>query len=79
MSLSELSVCAFWIEGPTWLSDNAETGIEEFNNGQLSRECLEEMKAGDKERWKSETFSLLVEAVTFGIANVVECEDYRNL
>ena len=57
MSPSELSECALWIEGPTWLNDNAETGSEEFNNGQLPQECLEEMKAGDKEKWKSETSS----------------------
>ena len=38
------------------------------------------MKAGDKEKWKSETSSsLLVVAQTIGIANVVTCEDYSNL
>ena len=80
MSPSELSKCALWIEGPTWLSDNAESGSEEFNIGQLPQECLEEMKAGDKEKWKSETSSsLLVVAQTIGIANVVTCEDYSNL
>jgi len=80
MSPSELSECALWIEGPTWLNDNAETGSEEFNNGQLLQECLEEMKAGDKERWKSETSSsLLVAAETIGIAKVMTCEDYGNL
>ena len=80
MSPSELSECALWIEGPTWLSDNAESGSEEFNIGQLPQECLEEMKAGDKEKWKSETSSsLLVVAQTIGIANVVACEDYSNL
>ena len=80
MSPSQLSECALWIEGPTWLSDNAESGSEEFNIGQLPQECLEEMKAGDKEKWKSETSSsLLVVAQTIGIANVVTCEDYSNL
>lgn len=80
MSPSEPSECALWIEGPTWLSDNAESGSEEFNIGQLPQECLEEMKAGDKEKWKSETSSsLLVVAQTIGIANVVTCEDYSNL
>lgn len=80
MSPSELLECALWIEGPTWLSDNAESGSEEFNIGQLPQECLEEMKAGDKEKWKSETSSsLLVVAQTIGIANVVTCEDYSNL
>ena len=80
MSQSELSECALWIEGPTWLSDNAESGSEEFNIGQLPQKCLEEMKAGDKERWKSETSSsLLVVAETIGIGNVVTCEDYSNL
>ena len=79
MSPLELSVCALWIEGPTWLSDNAETGSEEFNNGQLPQECLEEMKAGDKEKWKSEMSSLLVAAEIFGVANVVTSEDYSNL
>ena len=80
MRPSELSECALRIEGPTWLNDNAETGSEEFNNGQLLQECLEEMKAGDKERWKSETSSsLLVAAETIGIAKVMTCEDYGNL
>ena len=39
MSSSELSECALSIEEPTWLSDNTETGSEEFNNGQLPQEC----------------------------------------
>ena len=72
ISPAELSVCALWIEGPTWLSDNAESRSEEFNNGQLPQECLEEMKAGDKEKWKSETSSsLLVAAETFGIVTAL--------
>ncbi|XP_022807946.1 uncharacterized protein LOC111344944 [Stylophora pistillata] len=80
VSPSELSVCALGIERPTWLSDNAETGGEEFDNGQLPQECLEEMKARDKEEWKSETSSsLLVVAETISIANIVTCEDYSNL
>jgi len=74
-----MSECALWIEGPTWLSDNAESGSEEFNNGQLPQECLDEMKAGDKEKWKFETSSLLVAAETIGIAKVMTCEDYSNL
>ena len=73
MSPSELSECALWIEGPTWLSDRADSGIEEFNIGQLPQECLEE-------KWICETSSsLLVGAETFGVANVVTCEDYSNL
>ena len=80
MSPSELSECTLWIEGPTWLSDKADSGIEEFNIGQLPQECLEEMKAGNKENWICETSSsLLVGAETFGVANVVTCEDYSNL
>jgi len=79
MSPSELSECALWNEGPTWLSDNAKSGSEEFNNGQLPQECLEEMKVGDKEKWKSETSSLLVAAETIGIAKVMTCEDYSSL
>lgn len=80
MSPSELSECALWIEGPTYLSDIAESGSEEFNIGQLPQECFKEMKAGDKEKWKSETSSsLLVVAQTIGIANVVTCEEYSNL
>ena len=67
MSPSQRSECALWI---TWQSDNADPGGEEFNIGQLSQECLEEMNAGDKDTWKCETF---------GIANVVTCEDYSNL
>ena len=80
VSPSELSECSLWIEGLTWLNDNAETGSEEFNNGQLPQECLKEMKAGDKEKWKSETSSsLLVAAETVGMAKVMTCEDYSNL
>lgn len=79
LSPSELSVCALWIEGPTWVSDNAETGSEEFDTGQLPQQCLEEMKARDKEEWKSETSSLLVVAETISIANIVTCEDYSDL
>ena len=68
----ELPECALWTEGPSRLSENAETGREEFNNGQLPQECLEEMAAGDKEKWKSETSSsLLVRAETIGIAKVI--------
>jgi len=68
MSPSERSECALWI---TWLSDNADPGGEEFNIGQLLQECLEEMNAGNKDKWKCETSSsLLVGAETFGIANV---------
>ncbi|XP_022792234.1 uncharacterized protein LOC111331393 [Stylophora pistillata] len=73
LSPSELLVCALWIEVPTWLSGNAETGSEEFDTGQLPQECLEEMKARDKEEWKSETSSsLLVVAETISIANIEE-------
>ena len=80
MSPSELSEFALWIEGPTWLSDKADSGIEEFNIGQLPQECLEEMKAGNKEKRICETSSsLLVVAQTIGIANVVTCEEYSNL
>ena len=80
MSPSEQSECALWIEGPTLLNDNADSGSEEFNIGQLLQECLEEMKAGDKDKWKCETSSsLLVGDETIGIANVVTCEDYCNL
>ena len=48
--------------------------------GQPLQECLEEMNAGDKDKWKCETSSsLLLGAETIGIANVVTCEDYSNL
>ena len=80
MSPSELSECSLWIKGPAWLNDNAETGSEEFNNGQLPQECLEEMGAGDNEKKKSEaSSSLLVAAETIGMAKVMTCEDYSNL
>lgn len=38
------------------------------------------MKAGDKEKWKSETSSsLLVTAGAFSIAKIMTCEDFSNL
>jgi len=75
----EMSECALWIEGPTWLSDNAESGSGEFNNGQLPQDCLDQMKAGDKETWKFETSSFLVAAEAIGIAKVMTYEDYSSL
>ena len=50
MSLSGISECVLWIDGPKWLTENEETSEEEFNSSQLPEECLEEMKAGDKEK-----------------------------
>jgi len=80
MSPLELSECALWIEGPTWLTEDEESENDEFNNEQLPLECLEEMKAGDKEKWKVETSSsLLVTAEATGIAKIMKCEDYSEL
>ena len=71
----ELSECALWIEGPTWLTEDEESENDEFNNEQLQKECLEEMKAGDKEKWKVETSSsLLVTAEATGITNSYDYE-----
>ena len=82
MSPLELSECALWIGGPTWLTEDEESASEEFNDEQLPRECLDEMKVGDKEKWKAETSSsLLVSADqgTVGIATILKCEDYSDL
>ena len=80
MSPLELSECALWIEGPTWLTEDEESENGEFNNEQLPQECLEEMKAGDKEKWKVETSSsILVTAEATGIAKIMKCEDYSEL
>ena len=69
-----------WIEGPTWLTEDAESENDEFNNEQLPQECLEEIKAGDKEKWKVETWSsLLVTAEATGIVKIMKCEDCREL
>ena len=80
MSPLELSESALWTEGPTWLNENGESGSDEFNSERLPQECLEEMKAGDREKWKSETSSsLLVTAEAVGIAKIMTCEDFSNL
>jgi len=71
MSPLEPSECALWIEGPTWLTEDEESENDEFNNDQLPQECLEEMKAGDKEKWNVEISStLLVTAEATGIAKI---------
>ena len=48
-------------------------------NNILPQECLEEMKVGDKKKWKSETSSLLVMAESIGMAKVMTCKNYSNL
>ena len=75
----ELSECASWIEGPTWLTEDDESENDEFNNKQHPHECLE---------WRLETrriarlrplSSLLVTAEATGIAKIMKCEDYSEL
>ena len=80
MSPSGMSECVLWIDGPKWLIEYEETSEEEFNSAQLPEECLEEMKAGDKEKWQIEaSSSLLAVAETVGVAQVIKCEDYSDL
>ena len=80
MSPSGMSECVLWIDGPKWLVEYEETSEEEFNSAQLPEECLEEMKAGDKEKWQIEaSSSLLAAAETIGMAQVIKCEDYSDL
>ena len=64
-----MSECILWIDEPKWLIEHEETSEEEFNSAQLPEECLEEMKAGDKEKRQIEaSSSLLAAAETVGMA-----------